>query len=40
MLDLLVGHRDARQMRDSADSLGVNGHGGSLKLNSQQRNAL
>src|SRR5208283_1606024 len=32
MLDLLVGHRDARQMRYAADSLGVNGHGGSLEL--------
>ena len=26
MLDLVLGNRDARQMRDPADGLGVNGH--------------
>jgi hypothetical protein len=35
VLDLLLGNRDAREMRDAADGGGVNGHGPSsngLKL--------
>ena len=30
VLDLVVGNRDPRQMRDTADGLGVNRHGTSL----------